>query len=103
MALSTTKSKYMIATQAYKKAIWIKRLLKELGHRQEKISLFYDSQSVLHIARNLAFHSKTKHIGVQYHFIQEVVEKGTVNMQNIYTKDNLVDALTKPINTNKFS
>ena len=93
----------MTTTQAYKEAIWIKRLLKELGHKQEKISLFYDSQSALHIARNLAFHPKTKHISVQYHFFQEVVEEGTVNMQNIYTKDNLANTLTKPINIDKFS
>ncbi|KAH9767897.1 Integrase catalytic domain-containing protein [Citrus sinensis] len=64
VALSTTEAEYMAATQACKEAIWIKRLLEELGHKQEKISVFCDSQSALHIARNPAFYSKTKHIGV---------------------------------------
>ncbi|KAH9745517.1 hypothetical protein KPL70_004101 [Citrus sinensis] len=102
MALSTTEAEYMAATQACKKAIWIQRLLKELGHKQEKISVFCNSQSTLHIARNPTFYSRTKHIGVQYHFVREVVEDGSVDLQKIYTKDKLADVLTKPINADKF-
>ena len=64
VALSTTEAEYMAATQACKEAVWVKRLLEELGHKQEKITLFCDSQSALHIAKNPAFHSRTKHIGV---------------------------------------
>ena len=64
--------------------------------------MYYDNQSALHIVRNLVFHSKTKHIGVQYHFIQEVIEDGSVDLQKIHTKENLADILTKPINADKF-
>ncbi|KAH9779098.1 Integrase catalytic domain-containing protein [Citrus sinensis] len=45
---------------------------------------------------------RTKHIGVQYHFVREVVEDGSVDLQNIHTKENLADVLTKPINTDKW-
>lgn len=71
VALSTTEAEYMAATQACKEAIWIQRLLVELGHKQQKIIVYCDSHSALHIARNPAFHSRTKHIGVQYHFEKE--------------------------------
>ncbi|PON33119.1 hypothetical protein PanWU01x14_355340, partial [Parasponia andersonii] len=102
VALSTTEAEYMAATQACKEAIWIQRLLEELGYKQEKIPLFCDSQSGLHIARNPAFHSRTKHISIQYYFVREVVEDGSVDMKKIHTKENLTDALTKSINTDKF-
>ena len=92
----------MAATQTCKEAIWFQRLLEELGHKQQKIIVYCDSQSALHIARNPAFHSRTKHIGVQYHFVREVVEEGSVDMQKIHTKDNLADVMTKPINADKF-
>ncbi|KAH9734072.1 Integrase catalytic domain-containing protein [Citrus sinensis] len=45
---------------------------------------------------------RTKHIGVQYHFIREVMEDGSVDLQKIHTKENLADVLTKPINADKF-
>ncbi|KAH9699234.1 Integrase catalytic domain-containing protein [Citrus sinensis] len=102
VALSTTEAEYMAATQACKETIWIQRLFEELGHKQQKIPVFCDSQSALHIARNPAFHSRTKHIGVQYHFVREVVEDGSVDLQKIHTKENLAEVLTKPINTDKF-
>ncbi|KZV50818.1 hypothetical protein F511_09876 [Dorcoceras hygrometricum] len=92
----------MAATQACKEAIWIQRLLEELGPKQEKVTLFCDSQSALHIARNPAFHSRTKHIGVQYHFVRDVVEERSVDMQKIHTKENMADYLTKPVTTDKF-
>jgi len=102
VALSTTEAEYMAATQACKEAIWMQRLLEELRHKQRVISLYCDSQSALHIARNPAFHSRTKHIDVQYHFVREVVESGQVDMQKIHTENNLAEVLTKPVATDKF-
>ncbi|GJS97057.1 hypothetical protein Tco_0804025 [Tanacetum coccineum] len=102
VAVSTTEAEYVAAAQASKEAVWLKMLLEELGHEQEKITLFCDNQSALYLARNPAFHSKTKHIQVQYHFVHEKVEKGTVDMQKIHTDDNVADYLTKAINCYKF-
>ncbi|GJZ97607.1 retrovirus-related pol polyprotein from transposon TNT 1-94 [Tanacetum coccineum] len=76
--------------------------MEELGHEQEKITLFCDNQGALYLARNPAFHSKTKHIRVQYHFVREKVEEGTVDMQKIHTDDNVADYMTKAINCDKF-
>ncbi|KAE8728811.1 hypothetical protein F3Y22_tig00004072pilonHSYRG00246 [Hibiscus syriacus] len=103
VATSTTEAEYVAATQANKETIWLKMLLEELGHNQEYVSLFCDSQSALHLARNPSFHSRTKHIRVQYHFIREKVEEGTVDMQKIHTKDNIADFMTKAINADKFT
>ncbi|GJY89530.1 retrovirus-related pol polyprotein from transposon TNT 1-94 [Tanacetum coccineum] len=98
VAMPTTEAEYVVAAQASKEAVWLKMLLEELGHKQEKITLFCDNQSALYLARNPVFHSKTKHIRVQYHFVREKLEEETVNMQKIHTDDNVADYLTKAIN-----
>lgn len=41
----------------------------------------YFTEIFLHITKNLAFHSRTKYIGIHYHFVQEVVEEGSVDLQ----------------------
>ena len=102
VATSTTEAEYVAATQASKEAIWLKMLLEELGHKQEYVTLFCDSQSALHLARNPAFHSRTKHIRVQYHFVREKVEEGTIDVQKIHTNDNIADFMTKTIIADKF-
>ncbi|GJV19240.1 retrovirus-related pol polyprotein from transposon TNT 1-94 [Tanacetum coccineum] len=102
VAMSTTEAEYVAAAQASKESVWLKMLLEELRHKQEKIALFCDNQSALYPARNLAFHSKTKHIRVQYHFVREKVEEGIVDMQKIHTDDNVTNYLTKAINGDKF-
>jgi len=63
-----------------------------------KLVVYCDSQSVLHIVRNPIFHFKTKHIGICYHFVQEVVEEASVHMQKNHTNENLAYVMTKPVN-----
>ncbi|GJX00334.1 retrovirus-related pol polyprotein from transposon TNT 1-94 [Tanacetum coccineum] len=76
VTMSTTKAEYVVDAQASKEAVWLKMLLEELGHEQKKITLFCNNQSALYLARNLAFHSKTKAINeVSYHYVREKWKK----------------------------
>jgi hypothetical protein len=69
VALSTTEVEYVAATEASKEMIWLQRFMEELGKKQENSRLCCDSQSSIHLKKNLAFHSNTKHIQLRYHFI----------------------------------
>ena len=62
-----------------------------------------DSQSVIFLAKNHAYHSKTKHIDVQYHFVRDMVESMKVLLEKVDTLENVADSLTKYVNTEKFS
>eukprot|EP00253_Pinus_taeda_P032276 PITA_32276 len=70
VALSTTEAEYIAASHACKEAIWLKGLFGEFGRLQDNIKLFCDSQSAIHLAKNLAYHSKSKHIPIKYHFVR---------------------------------
>lgn len=78
ITLSTTEGKYIGASDASKEAIWLKGLLDEIGATEEKVNVLCDSQSVIHLATNPAHHSRTKHIGVRYHFLRHVIDGGKV-------------------------
>jgi hypothetical protein len=69
VSLSTTEAEYVATTEASKEMIWLQRFMEELGKKQENSRLYYDSESAIYLAKNLAFHSKTKHVQFRCHFI----------------------------------
>ena len=61
MALSTTEAKYMVTAEVRKEIIWMKEFIRELGIRQEEFRLYCDNLSAIHLAKNVDYHSRTKH------------------------------------------
>ena len=103
VALSTTEAEYMAAAEAVKEGIWLRNLVQELGLQQEVNSVvFCDNQSAIYLIRNQAYHERTKHIDVKYHFIREAVGERNITVKKIGTTDNPADMLTKPVPANKF-
>ena len=103
VALSTTEAEYMEITEAVKEAIWLQGLLDDLGVGQKQVTVFCDSQSAIHLAKNQVYHAQTKHIDVMYHFVREIIEECGVLVQKIKTDDNPADMLTKVVATIKFN
>ena len=56
VALSTTKAEYMAAAKANKEIIWMKEFIGELGIQEDEFQLHCDNQSVIHLAKNAAYH-----------------------------------------------
>ena len=83
--------------------IWLQRFLDELGKKQELGRLYSDNQSSIHIAKNSAFHSKTKHIQIKYHFIRSALKDGQLKLEKIHTTQNPADMLTKGVTREKLS
>eukprot|EP00253_Pinus_taeda_P035996 PITA_35996 len=103
VALSTTEAKYMVATHARKEAVWLQRLYSSMGLVQGAIMIDYDSQSEISLAKNLAYHSKTKHINVQYHFVRDMIEDKKVLLVKVDTLKNTANSLTRFVSSEKFS
>ena len=101
VALSTTEAEYVAATEASKEMIWLQRFMGELGKEHDMGTLYSDSQSAIHLAKNSTFHSRTKHIHLKYHFIRSVLEDGELKLEKIHTSQNPADMLTKVVTREK--
>ena len=101
VALSTTEAEYVAATEASKEMIWLQELMEELGKKQESSRLYSDSKSAIHLAKNSAFHPKTKHIRIRYHFIRWLLEEKVLKLEKILSSENPADMFTKVVTTEK--
>eukprot|EP00253_Pinus_taeda_P019340 PITA_19340 len=95
VALSTTEAEYITSSHACKEAIWLKGLFGEFGRLQDNIKLFCDSQSAIHLAKNPAYHSKSKHMPIKYHFVRQVITERGVSLEKVHKKENCADMFTK--------
>jgi hypothetical protein len=120
VAKSSTEAEYVSLSSGTSEAVWIARLLHELGHPTSQCSLALhhasptlhsdylpitvtcDNQSALKLAKNLVFHARTKHIEVHHHFVRKRVLEGEVNLDYIPTDQQPMDIFTKPLSKTKF-
>lgn len=103
VSLSSTEAEYRVLTDASKDVLYFRRILEELGiGMRETTPIISDNQSCIKLAHNPVMHTRTKHIGIQAHFIRETVQNGDISIE--YTPTNLqrADFLTKPLLYPKF-
>ena len=88
---------------AAKEALWIRSLIVEIqGQQSGPIKLHCDNQGAIALAKDNKFYSRTKHIDLQYHFIQEVVEDNKLVVNYIPIKENVADIFMKALHRPKF-
>jgi hypothetical protein len=98
VTLSTTEAEYVAATHAAKEAIWLRRFVSEVFRPLVKPTVLHcDNQSAIALAQSGAFHARTKHIDIRYHFIRFSVDKGSISLVYCPTDSMIADTLTKPL------
>jgi hypothetical protein len=98
IALSTTKAEYMATSQCTKEAIWLRKLMADVGLVQVgATTIRCDNQGCIALAKNPTHHSRTKHIDIQHHFIREKLESGEIGLKYCPTQDMVADVLTKAL------
>ena len=104
VTLSSTKSEYITLTHAAKEAIWLQTFINEVtGISIKPLTILGDNQGLLALARDNKYHSRTKHIDLQYHFICEAVDDAKIKLEYVPTEDNIADIFTKLLAKPKFT
>ncbi|GKB54989.1 retrovirus-related pol polyprotein from transposon TNT 1-94 [Tanacetum coccineum] len=101
-AMSTAEAEYVSLSACCAQVIWMRTQLLDYGYKYNRILMYCDSKSAIAISCNPVQHSKTKHIDIQYHFIKEHVEKGTVELYFVGTEYQLADLFTKALPSKRF-
>jgi hypothetical protein len=77
-------------TLVAEEATWLRLLLCDLGEESKEATVIYcDNQSIIALTQNPKFHSRSKHIELQFHFIQEKVANNEVQF-TYYPTENMI-------------
>lgn len=95
---SSTESEYKTLANATAEIVWVQSLLGELGIFQQKPPVLWcDNLGAKYLSANPVFHTRTKHIEVDFHFVRERVANKTLEIRFVSSQDQLADGLTKPL------
>jgi hypothetical protein len=98
IADSTCAAEYIAVSEAGKELVWIRQLLTELGYKPKDASrLLCDNTAAVLLSADQAFHNRTKHLDVRYHWIRERVENGEIVVTRVASSDNIADGFTKAL------
>lgn len=73
-------------------------ILREIGVPiQVTPELYCDNLSAVHLTANPAYHKRTKHFELDYHYVRERVALGMLVVKHVPASLQLADIFTKPL------
>lgn len=98
IARSSTEAEYRSVANTSSELKWISSLLQELGIKMSQTPTIYcDNVGATYLCANPVFHSRMKHVALDYHFIRHQVQSGTLRVVHVSTRDHLADSMTKAL------
>ncbi|KAJ9550514.1 LOW QUALITY PROTEIN: hypothetical protein OSB04_014559 [Centaurea solstitialis] len=95
---SSTEAEYRAIAQAASELAWLGNIMLELGISSTTTPTIYcDNIGAVNLSSNPVFHSRMKHLAIDYYFIWEKVQAGALHVTPVVNDDQLADALTKPL------
>ena len=74
LSTATAEAEYISSTHAAKQVLWHRSLFQELNFKLPRTStIFSENQAAIAIAHHLEFHTRTKHININHHFLHLVI------------------------------
>ena len=100
---SSTEAEYRSQSETACEITWLCILLRELGvPLPEKPELYGDNLSSVHLTSNPAYHKRSKHFALHYHFVRERVALKALVVKHIPAHQQIADIFTKSLPTAAF-
>ncbi|KAE8219279.1 hypothetical protein CF326_g8990 [Tilletia indica] len=98
VATSTVHAEYVAMAEAARENAYLRTLLNDFRQPcPHPTPLHGDNEGTLTLAKKPAFHQRTKHIEIRWHYIREAQEQGDVSVQSIRSAYHQADILTKSL------
>ena len=90
VAKSSTEAEYVALSSATQEAVWLCRLMEDLGRQMDAPTTIYeDNQGAIELAKNAKYHNRTKHIW--HHSVRGRVVSNEIQVIYCPTEDMIAD------------
>ena len=102
VCLSSTEAEYIALMEMSKEQKFLVMSMEEVFDVELPCYLYEDNKAAVYLTKNMHISSRTKHIDIKYHYIQEHIKNKMGEVLPIDSEDNYVDILTKNVNVKVF-
>ena len=99
LSLSSCEAEY----RATKEAVWLRYVLIDLGLVLKSSTVFKcDNHGAIQLAYNPIYHSKTKHLDLDAHYIRGLIADGILSLEYCPTEQQEADTFTISLTATKY-
>jgi len=100
---SSTEAEYRAVANTTAEVMWLRSLLTELGILSPTPPVLWcDNIGATYLTANPLYHSRTKHIELDIHFVRDQVAQRHLQVRFISSTDQIADSFTKALPTARF-
>ncbi|CAL2254173.1 unnamed protein product [Prunus armeniaca] len=100
VARSSTEAEYRSLAHTSADIAWIRQVLQDLKVRlPQQPVLHCDNLSAIALSSNPVYHSRIKHLDIDFHFVRERVQRRDLIVQYIPTEEQVADVFTKGLHS----
>ena len=98
VALSTVEAEYVAMSRCAQQMVWMHSWLDEVQIEYTLPGLIKgDNRGAIALTKNTKDHGKVKHIDIRYHYIRDLLQSGSITIDQVPSANNLADLFTKPL------
>jgi hypothetical protein len=99
---SSTEAEYRQLAYTAAALSWFRSLFRDLQLSLARPKLWCDNIGAISLASNPVFHTRTRHVEVDYHYVREKVVRQELEVGYISTQDQIADIFTKGLSSHRF-
>lgn len=104
VARSSTEAEYRALAYTADELLWVQHLLRDLQVPMTKPHVILcDNVGASFMRKNPIISTRSKHIALDFHFVREQVDAGTLQIGRVSSLDQLANIFTKPLAKDRIS
>lgn len=97
VATSTCHTEYMSLGTAARETVWVINVVEELLGSKLKATVFCDNTAAVKVAVDLHLTKKSHHVACEFHYVNEQIDDGVLQVMWIDSAHQRADIMTKPL------